>query len=154
MKKQPLILKQLQASLQPFSAFTRLQVPAKGWICAIRVALSMSSRQLGLRLGVSQQRAAVIETAERNGNLSIKTMRDVAEALDCEFIYGFVPRHGLEATVRKQAELIAARRLGRAVQTMRLEDQGLAGAENDEILRNMVDELVANMPKNFWDGIK
>lgn len=154
MKKHALVLKQLQASLQPYSALTHLQIPAKGWIRAIREALGMSNRQLGLRLGVSQQRAAVIESAERSGNLSLKTMRVVAEALDCEFVYGFVPRHGLEATVRMQAELLAARRLGQAVNTMHLEDQGLPGAENDEILRNMVHDLMADPPRNFWDGAK
>ena len=149
-----LIREQLDTALRPMAVLTRIQVPAKGWIRAIREALGMSSRQLGARLGVSQQRATVIESAERGGNLSIKTMRAVAEALDCEFVYAFVPRHGIQGTVRQRAEAITSRRLGRVVQTMQLEDQGLSVRENDSIQEALISEIISNMPRTFWDDIE
>ena len=110
----------------------------------------MTGQQLGHRLGVSKQRAAFIEKQELDGAATLKTMRIIAEALDCVFVYGFVPRTSLEKTVLSQAESVAARQLGRAVHTMSLEDQSLGDRENQESLINLTRKLVDAPPKNLW----
>jgi hypothetical protein len=56
----------------------------------------------------------------------------------------------LEATLRKQAQKVATRRLAQASQTMRLEDQALGTKENDEVLSGMVDELMDAPPSDLW----
>ena len=94
---------------------------------------------------------ARIEKNELAGSVTVKTMRRVAESLDCVFICGFVPRSTLEATVRRQAERVAAKRLGQASQTMALEDQSLGRKENLKILSDMVDDLIDTHPSNLWD---
>ena len=91
MKKKNLIREQLDASLQRFSHLRNAPPPPKGWIRAIRNALGMTAKQLANRLGVAQQAVARIENGELEGSVTIKTMRRIAERLDCVFVYGFVP---------------------------------------------------------------
>jgi predicted DNA-binding mobile mystery protein A len=150
MNKNKLIREQLEASLQRLAPLRGVNPPPKGWVRAIRDALGMTARQLAGRLGISQQSVARIEKDELSGSVTIKTMRRVADSLDCVFVCGFVPRSSLEATVRRQAEQLASRRLAQASQTMALEDQGLKAEENKKVLSGMVDELVDELPSNLW----
>ena len=156
MNRNKLVREQLEASLQRLAPLRGINPPSKGWVRAIRDALGMTARQLAGRLGVSQQSVTRIENHELSGAVTIKTMRRVAEGLDCVFVCGFVPKSSLEATLRKQAERLASGRLARASQTMALEDQGLSAGENKKVLSEMVDEIVDELPSNLWsehDGI-
>ena len=151
MNKKNLIRKQLDASLLRFRPLLEITVPSKGWIRAIRDALGMTAKQLALRLGVAQQAVARIENEELAGAITIKTMRRIAEGLDCVFVYGFAPRSSLEETVMRQAKKIANQRLLRASQTMNLENQALSREENEIMLSNLVEEIVNTMPSNLWN---
>jgi predicted DNA-binding mobile mystery protein A len=111
----------------------------------------MTAKQLAARLGVAQQAVARIEKDELAGSVTIKTMRRVAECLDCVFVCGFVPRSSLEATLRNQAKHLATIRLAQASQTMALEDQKLSTEENEKVLSEMVDELVDKLPTSLWN---
>ena len=150
-KNRKLVRQQLDNSLKRFRLLQDISPPAKGWIKAIREALGMSGRQLGERMGVSKQRTSSIEKQEITGSATIKTMRKIAEQMDCVFVYGFVPRMSLENTVRTQAKLIAFNRLSRVSHTMRLEDQALSKKENEQVLSKMVEELANELPSNLWD---
>lgn len=151
MNKKKLIRKQLDASLQRLSPLLDVTAPPKGWIRAIRDALGMTARQLANRLGVAQQAVARIEKEELAGSVTIKTMRRIAEYLDCVFVYGFVPRTSLEGTVARQAKKVAAQRLAHASQTMSLENQALSRRENEQALSDLVDELIRMLPSNLWN---
>ncbi len=150
MNRNKLIREQLDDSLQRLAPLRSVTPPSKGWVRAIRGGLGMTAKQLAGRLGISQQSVARIEKDETSGSVTIKTMRRVAESLDCVFVCGFVPRSSLEATVRRQAEQLASKRLAKASQTMTLENQGLNADENKKVLSEMVDELVNEMPSNLW----
>jgi predicted DNA-binding mobile mystery protein A len=149
--KKKLIRDQLQVSLSKFEPLRDIGVPSQGWIRAIRTAIGMSGRQLAERMGVTKQRASDIEKQEIDDSATIKTMRKTAEALDCQFIYGFVPKTSLEETVRARAKEVAVKRLTEANQTMSLEAQSLSKEENQNVLTEMVEELVNNPPSNLWD---
>ena len=151
MSREKLIREQLDASLQRFSALLDVTAPPKGWIRAIRDAIGMSARQLANRQGVSQQAIARIEREERIGSVTIKTMDRIAENLDCIFVYGFVPRTSLEETVVQQAKKVATQRLGRASQTMILENQAVDKEESQQVLSDLVDELIRTLPSDLWD---
>lgn len=151
MKKKKLIREQLEVKLQIAHPLVDISAPPKGWIRAIRDALGMSARQLAERLGVAQQRVALMEKDEITDSLTLKTMRRVAECLGCVFVYGFVPRTSLEETVRDQAKRSAAKHLARASHTMDLENQGLTKKENERALSDMTDELVESLPSTLWD---
>ena len=143
--------RQLDATLAKFGEAGSVQLPAKGWIRAVREALGMSGTQLARRLQVSQPRVFKLEQGEPSGALTLKTMRQVAEALDCVFVYALVPRSSLEETVKTRARTVAAERLQRVSHTMLLEAQGLSSEEQQASLDAAIEELVREMPKDLWD---
>ena len=151
MNKKKLIRQQLDVSLQRLSPLLDVIAPPKGWIRAIRDALGMTAKQLANRLGVAQQAVARIEKEELAGSVTIKTMRRIADCLDCVFVYGFVSRTNLEETVARQAKKVAAQRLAQASQTMSLENQALSRRENEQALSDLVDELIRTLPSNLWN---
>ena len=150
--KRKLIRQQLDARLETLRPLRDFPLPPRGWIRALRDALGMSGRQLADRLGVTKQREARIEKDEMEGALSLKTLRRVAEALDCVFVYGLVPRTSLEGIVRDRAQRVARERIEQANQTMQLEDQGLSEEEKRAALEEMAEDLVRAMPASLWDG--
>ncbi len=151
MNKIKLIREQLDASLQRLSPLLDVTAPPKGWIRAIRDALGMTAKQLADRLDVAQQAVARIEKEELAGSVTIKTMRRIAERLDCVFVYGVVPRTSLEETVSRQAKKVATRRLAQASQTMSLENQALSRRENEQALSDLADELIRTLPSDLWN---
>jgi len=152
MNKKKLIREQLDASLKRFNPLLNVSAPPKGWIRAIRDALGMTAKQLANRLDVAQQAVARIEKEEPAGSVTIKTMRRIAECLDCVFVYGFVPRTSLEETIARQAKKVAIQRLTQASQTMNLENQALSNVENEQALSNLVDELIRTLPSTLWNS--
>ncbi len=144
-----IIRQQLDTTLASLKA-TNTQVPVKGWIRAIREALGMSGRQLAQRLKVSQPRITRLEQDELTGSVTLKTMQQVAEALDCTFVYALVPRTSLEETVRGQARLVLQERMGRVAHSMLLEAQSLSAEEQQRSLEAAIDELVREMPRELW----
>lgn len=151
MNAKRLIREQLEVSLRRFSALKDATAPLKGWIKAIRQSLGMTAKQLASRLGITQQAVTRIERDEPSGVVTIETMRRIAAGLDCEFVYGFIPRSSLKTTLRERAELVAGRRLARASQTMALEAQGLSAKENERVLSELVDELMEKLPPDLWN---
>ena len=82
----------LDTQLKPLRDMEPLIRPGRGWIKAIREALGMTTGQYAKRLGVSQPRVAALERAEADGVVTLKSLRQAAEALDCDFVYALVPR--------------------------------------------------------------
>jgi predicted DNA-binding mobile mystery protein A len=150
-KQKKLVQQQLDGTLKGFDVLRKVAVPPKGWVRAIRDALGMTGQQLAHRLGTNRQRIARIEQDEKQGRVTLKTMLSVAEAMDCEFVYGFVPRESLEQTVRGQARRVAVKRMSRSNQMMRLEAQELSDAEKEQVLNELIDEIVNTMPRTLWD---
>jgi predicted DNA-binding mobile mystery protein A len=128
---------QLDDTLARFDPVFDLAPPSKGWIRTIRGALGMSGRHLAARLGLSKQSVARMERDEIEGALSLKTLRRVAEGLDCVLVYGIVPRTSLEKIVHGRAEKIVSERSDRA--------------EDEEITWGKIEDLVDKMPPDFWD---
>ena len=150
-KHKKLAREQLNAVLKRFEPLKTQVPPAKGWIRAIRDALGMTGEQLATRLNVNKQRVSRIEQDEKRGKVKLETLRNVAEAMDCIFVYGFVPRDSLEQIVRDQAGLVAKKRTARSNQTMRLEKQELRKEEKEKALTDLIEDIVNTMPKSLWD---
>jgi predicted DNA-binding mobile mystery protein A len=142
---------QLDKTLSGYALAKQIATPVKGWVRAIREALGMSGRQLASRLNVSQPRIPKLEQDEVSGSVSLKTMRQAAEAMDCVFVYAIVPRTSLESTVRAQARTVAEARMQRVSHTMMLEAQSLSAEEQRASLDAVVEELVREMPKELWE---
>ncbi len=148
-----LIMAQLEATLDRLSCLRVAQRPAKGWLRAIREALGMSGRQFAKRLGVSPPWVSTLERKELTGAVTIKTMRQAAEAMDCVFVYALLPRESLSTTLRKRAESLARKRMVNVSHSMLLESQQLSKQEQRKALASEVEALLRDMPKELWDNL-
>ncbi len=102
-------LKQLDRRLAPYRAVRTHARPPKGWIRALRQALGISSGELARRLGTSRQLPLQLERAEAEDRITLKSLRVMANALDCDLVYALVPRAGtmqevIESRARSQAQ--------------------------------------------------
>ncbi len=149
-KRNRLIREQVEDKLASLHPLKKVGIPRKGWIRAIRDALGISGTQLGKRLGCTRQWISLIENNEIDGNVTLNTMRRVAEGLDCEFVYGFVPKTSLEDTITRQIHKVAEARIKRISQTMRLEQQHLNPDEEKKMLEREVDLVMADSTNAWW----
>lgn len=87
-------LNQLNRSLSAFEP-ARLQArPQRGWLRAIREGLNMSLEEVGRAFGQSKKRILDFEHAEAEDRITLKSLRRVANAMDCELVYAIVPKSG------------------------------------------------------------
>jgi predicted DNA-binding mobile mystery protein A len=104
MGKLSLQLQQLNNKMGDFALLKQVAIPPTGWIKAIRTAIGMSMQQLGKKLSVSKQAILDIEKREKSGSITIKSLKEIARALDMQLVYGFVPNDGsLDALIEKKA---------------------------------------------------
>lgn len=117
---------QLDRSLKSFQPARAVPRPAKGWIHALRQAMGLSSADLGRRLGTSRQLPLQLERAEANDSITLRSLRKIAGAMDCELVYALVPRGGsVRATVETRARQQAQKRVLDVEHSMALEDQAV-----------------------------
>ena len=90
------------------TTFRDLGRPMFGWVNAFRNALGLSTYDLAARLGISQPAMVKLEQSEVAGAVTLRRMTEVAEALECDLVYGLVPRRGLEAMADERLEKAAA----------------------------------------------
>jgi predicted DNA-binding mobile mystery protein A len=74
-----------------------LQMPTgngatRGWIRSVRAQKDIQGKELARRMLVSPARVSVLEKDELRGAVTLKMMQKVADALDCRFVYAFVPK--------------------------------------------------------------
>jgi len=146
-----LIREQLDETLEKLKVLRYFNPPPFGWIKAIRNSLGMSGRQLASRIGVSKQNISRIERDEIAGAITLKTLRKVAEGLDCVLVYGFVPRTSLEDTIKKKSEEVSRRIVSRVDRTMTLEKQDISSDKIEKMVAEDVRKMVEKMPRNLWD---
>ena len=146
MNKRLILLRALSRKTGNLAQLRDAQPPKQGWISAVRQALGMTAKQLAERVGLSQPRIAKMELNENN--LKISTMKKIAEGLDCDFVYGFVPKSSLQETINRQARKKAEAILLNVNTNMALEDQL---ADDPNILTDVADEMIAKNIKRIWD---
>lgn len=144
---------QMERTVSAYVGIKQNAPPVKGWIRAVREALGMSGRQLADRLNVSQPRIPRLEQDEVSGVVSLKTMRQAAEAMDCVFVYAIVPRTTLEDTLRARARKVAEARMQRVSHSMKIEAQELTAEEHRASVDAAVAELVREVPRELWDEV-
>ncbi len=147
-----LIREQLDVKLNGFQKISAILNSDTGWIKLIREALGMSSAQLGKKTGIDQSRISRLENAEIRGDLKLSSLKKIAEGLNMKFVYGFVPENSLETMMQEQARKIALKRMAKLNHTMRLEDQELTDEEKNKALEDLVQKILLEQPKNFWDA--
>lgn len=152
MGKKSLLLQQLESKMTAFSSLKEVVIPPTGWIKAIRSALGMSMQQLGNRLTMTRQGVLDMERREKEGSITIKSLRECAKVLDMELVYGFIPMAGsLDALIEKRATELATQIVMRTAHTMQLEDQANSPKRIEAAIRERAEEIKYQMPKFLWD---
>ncbi len=141
---------QLERRLAPLREMT-LVAPPKGWIKAIRESLGMTARQLAARMGVAPSRIPVIEKAEVTGATTLRTLRQAAAAMNCAFVYAFVPIEPLDDILRERAMQKARKARLRLDHTMRLENQALLKSDLDAEEQRAVNRILSGSLRGLWD---
>ena len=150
--KQQLILEQIDKKLAHLQALKDMAVPSTGWINALRTALQMSLRQLSAKIAIAPQSLKDMESREVAGTITLNTLRDVANAMDMQLVYGFVSKHeSLEQMIEKRAKELATEIVMRTNNTMTLEDQQNSAARIEKAIAQKTEEIKSEMPKYLWD---
>jgi len=150
--KQQLILEQIDKKLASLQVLKETTVPLKGWIHTMRTALQMSLRQLGAKIAIAPQSLKDMERREVAGTITLNTLRDVANAMDMQLVYGFVSKHeSLEQMIEKRAKELATEIVMRTNNTMTLEDQQNSKERIEKAIAQKTAEIKHEMPKYLWD---
>lgn len=142
--------RQLDNNLEQVRSIKSFKPPKEGWIRELRNALGMSMKDLGERIGVIKQRVERIEKDEVNQKVTIETMARVAEALNCDFVYLFVPKNSLQSTLEEEALKAAKEIAGSVEKTMRLEKQGTSKSAQQERIKRIAKELIEKQDRRIW----
>ncbi len=152
MNKQRLLIDQMDTKFRQFASLEHVVPPPIGWIKSVRTALGISLQQLGNKLSISKQSASEIELREQDGSITLRSLRDAANALDMHLVYGFVPKDGsLDTLIEKKARVLATQIVSRTSNTMKLEDQENSEERIKKAIDQRTDELKREMPKILWD---
>lgn len=152
MNTKSLQIQQLDQKMSRFASLRHVAIPSTGWIQALRTALGMSLQQLGNKLSISKQGVHDMEKREKEGSITIKSLRDIAHAMDMQLVYGFVPHDGsLETLIEKKAAKLATTIVLRTANTMKLEDQANSKKRIQAAIRERTAAIKYDMPKCLWD---
>lgn len=152
MSKKKLQIEQLERKVKGFSTAQKVLAPPTGWIKAVRVSLGMSMQQLADKLSITKQSVREIELREQEGNITLKNLRESAEALDMQLVYGLVPKDGsIEGLIDRKARELATRIVSRTSNTMKLEDQENTKQRLKKAIEERTAEIKNELPKMLWD---
>lgn len=109
-------------------------------------------QQLGNKLGISKQGVLDIERREKDGSITIKSLKEVARAMDMQLVYGFIPNDGsLDSLIEKRAIELATKIVMRTTATMVLEDQANSKERIEKAIQERANEIKKEIPKILWD---
>lgn len=152
MKKQKLILEQLDRKILLLKKVEDISIPSSGWVNAIRLSLGMSLRQLGNKMNITAQSVKEIENREIKDTISINVLKQFGNAIDMKFVYGFIPRNkNLEDIIDQRARELARDIVNRTSINMKLEGQENRPDRIKKAINDKADEIKLEMPKYLWD---
>ena len=152
MRNNKLQFQQLNEKIDQLTGLQHVIVPPVGWIKAIRNGIGMSMEQLGKKLSITKQGVMDIEKREKEGAITIKSMQEIAKAMDMKLVYGFVPNEGdIEQMIETRAIEMAKKIVERTSNTMKLEDQANSKERIEKAIKERASEIINNTPKILWD---
>ena len=152
MNKNKLLLEQLDRKLKSFSSAALVTPPPTGWIKGVRISFGMTLQQLANKLSITKQSVQDLEKREKEGAITLKTLKDVANALDMKLVYGFVPKDGtLDNLLDRKARELAVSIVSKTSNTMKLEDQGNSQKRLKKAIEDRTTIIKNEMPKMLWD---
>ena len=93
----PLVIRQMDDSIMK-----KVRVPRDGWVRTFRHAIGMKLKDLARRLSLNHSTVSRLEKGESDGSISLNSLRKLADDMDCDVVYGLVPREGSYSKVIKR----------------------------------------------------
>ena len=152
METRKLQIEHLDKRMSAFPPLSGIASPPLGWIKAIRSALGISLLQIANRLSITKQSVKEMELREKEGTITLNSLRDAARAMDMELVYALVPKDGsLKGLIDRKALEMAKTIVQRASNSMKLEDQENSEQRIQKAIEERANELKNEMPKSLWD---
>jgi len=149
--KNKLLLDQTQEELLMFTPLKSVIHPKEGWVKTIRKSIKMSFRQLGDRLQMTPQGVMNLEKREKEGSITINSLKEVGRALEMDLVYGFISKHdSLEEMIEVRAKEIAIEIVSRTHQNMKLGNQGNTDKQIKKLIERKTYEISSEMPSYLW----
>ena len=130
----------------------RFSVPEDGWIALARSMLGITKAQLAKKLKISPQRLGVIEKGEKGKTVKLKTLVKVANELNCNLYYCFVPKYKtFEKLLEAKIDAYVEKKIQAIQKTMQLESQGISKgilSVQKELLKK---EIYVQGLKDIWN---
>jgi predicted DNA-binding mobile mystery protein A len=92
----------LDREMRPFREAAKEQNPTRPLLRAVRQALGVPVAEIAEELEVRPSVVFELEESERKGTISMRSLRQMAEAMGCKVVYGIVPVGG--KTLREAGE--------------------------------------------------
>lgn len=152
MDKQSLQIQQLDNKMLAFAGLQKLAPPPMGWLKAARTTLGMSLQQVSKRLSITRQSMQELEQREKDGSITLTSLREAARALDMQLVYALVPKDGsLEELINRKARELATQIVLHTSNSMKLEDQENSQQRIEKAIEERAAIIKYEMPKTLWD---
>ncbi len=92
------------------------------------------------------------EKEELSGSVTMKTMKKMAEAMCCHFVYAIVPSHEIDDLIIEQAKRKAKYIVAKTNIHMALEDQLLSDDKINFEIDRLTQEILKEIPSDLWDN--
>lgn len=106
-----------------------------GWIHYVRSILGIKLTTLAKLTKTTSSAVQQAEKREAQGKVTLETLNKMANAMDCEFVYAFVPKKEIRELVEDRAVKKARMILLNADMHMELEDQKVKQKFEDRVRR-------------------
>lgn len=148
------LIRQRKVIQQKLDLVSREPMPPSGWLKAVRGALGISIRQLAERVGVSHGSISQIEKRESQRKVTLESLEQIANAMECKLVYAIVPKNPnetLDDLIQRKANEAAERILEQVSRSMKLESQGTSPKQVQLEIARIAQELIATGDSRIWE---
>lgn len=101
---------------------------------------------------MTKQSVREMELREKEGTITLKRLREAADALDMQLVYGLVPKDGsIEKLIDRKARELAMQIVARTSTTMKLENQENTKKRLKKAIEERTETIKNELPKMLWD---
>jgi transcriptional regulator with XRE-family HTH domain len=78
--------------MQGLNQARKVPRPGGGWLKLFRKSMQLSAGEVARRMKVSRHQPLQFEKAEMRDSITLRSLRSMAEAMDCDLVYGLIPK--------------------------------------------------------------
>ena len=112
----------------------------------------MTLEQLGKKLNITKQGVKRLEDSEAAGTIKINSLKEVGNAIDMKFVYGFSPLDGsVDSLLDRKSRMLAEKIILRTNHSMMLENQAIDKARLSQAIDDLSKDIKAELNRAIWD---